>query len=101
MNRTLLIATLIGFGALTAAAVAQHGPDGILRYQLQNLAGLQVLVDLAIALTLFLVWMWPDAKQSGRNPWVWLAVTLVVGSFGPLLYLLLRSRNASPPQSGA
>jgi Terpene cyclase DEP1 len=89
INRGVLWLVLALFGVLTILAVMQHGPDGILRYQLANLAGLQVLVDLFIALALFIVWMWPNARAKGRNPWVWLAITLVIGSFGPLLYLLL------------
>ena len=30
------------------------------------------------------------AKAAGRNPWPWIAATLVVGSLSPLLYLLTR-----------
>ncbi len=92
IKRAVLWLVFLLFGALTVAAVMQHGPDGILRYQLANLAGLQVLVDLAIALGLFLVWMWPNARSTGRNPWLWLVVTLIIGSFGPILYLLLDRR---------
>jgi hypothetical protein len=57
---------------------------------LQNTAGMQVLADLVIALLLFCVWMWRDARASGRRPWPWLLLTLATGSFGPLLYLLTR-----------
>ena len=90
MPRTLLLIVLVAFAALTAVAVAQHGVIGIFAWQLQNTAGLQVLVDLVIALGLVCVWMWRDAVASGRKPWPWLLVTLAVGSFGPLLYLLTR-----------
>lgn len=98
LHRGILWIILILFGVLTVFAVAQHGPDGILRYQLANLAGSQVLADLAIALGLFLVWMWPNAKATGRNPWPWLLITLVIGSFGPLIYLLLA--RDTPKRSG-
>ena len=90
MPRTLLALTLIAFGALTAAALWQHGLVGIFTPLFQSLAGAQVLVDLVIALTLFLVWMWHDAARTGRSPWPWLVLTLATGSFGPLLYLLTR-----------
>ena len=35
-----------------------------------------------------------DAKQRGVNPWPFVLVTLVAGSFGPLSYLLLRELRA-------
>lgn len=47
-----------------------------------------MLVDLVIALGLFLAWMWKDAKAAGRNPWPWLLLTLATGSIGALVYLL-------------
>lgn len=90
MPRTLLAITLIAFGALTAAALWAHGLVGIFTPLLQSLAGAQVLADLVIALSLFLVWMWRDATRQGRNPWPWLVLTLATGSFGPLIYLLTR-----------
>ncbi len=49
-----------------------------------------MLLDLVIALFLVLTWLWNDARTSGRNPWPWIGITLVAGSFGPLLYLLTR-----------
>jgi len=52
-----------------------------------------VLVDLVIALTLVLVWMWRDAQATGRNVWPWVLLTLVAGSFGPLGYLLTRQSH--------
>ena len=51
---------------------------------------MQVLADLAIALVLVLVWLWRDAKATGRNPVPWVVLTLATGSFGPLIYLLTR-----------
>ncbi len=97
MQRTLLTITLILFGALTAAALWQHGYWGIIAPLWQSFGGGQVLADLAIALTLILVWMWQDAKATGRNVWPWIIVTLVLGSFGPLIYLL--TRPATEPRS--
>ncbi len=87
-----LILVLALFGALSTAAMWQHGYWGLLEPLFQSLAGMQVLADLAIACSLAAVWMWQDAKARGRNVWPWLALTLVAGSFGPLLYLLTQSR---------
>jgi hypothetical protein len=90
MQRTLLVVTLVLFGALSAAALWQHGYFGIFALHFQTFGGAQVLTDLVIALVLVMVWMWRDAKASGRNVWPWIAITLAFGSFGPLLYLLTR-----------
>lgn len=90
MQRPLMILVLVLFGALTLKAVADVGYVGIFLSALDSTASLQIFADLAIALTLVLVWMWRDAKATARNPWLWLGATLLLGSFGPLLYLLTR-----------
>lgn len=94
MHRPLLLAVLVAFGALTAVALWQHGYWGIFLPLIRSSAGLQVLVDLVIALGLFLAWMWPDARSQGRSPWPWALLTLVTGSIGALLYLLTRRSAA-------
>lgn len=90
MERTCLLITLILFAALSAVAMNEVGYVGIFMSPLQGLASMQIFVDLVIALTLVLVWMWRDAKATGRSIWPWMLVTLALGSFGPLLYLLTR-----------
>ena len=90
MQKLLLIAALVPFAVLTGIALWQHGYLGIFTLHMQSSAGLQVLVDLAIALVLVLTWMWHDAKRLGRNPWPWIVATFALGSFGPLVYLLTR-----------
>jgi hypothetical protein len=94
MQRTLLSLVLLAFGALSAVALWQHGFWGILEPHFKTFGGAQVLADLVIALTLFMVWMWKDAQDTGRNPWPWIVLTLAAGSFGPLLYLLTRPAPA-------
>lgn len=88
MPRTLLTITLVLFGALSATALWQHGYWGIIAPHFQSFGAGQVLADLVIALTLAMAWIWHDAKAAGRKAWPWLVLTLVAGSFGPLLYLL-------------
>lgn len=94
MHKTALLLVLVPFSALSAVALWQHGYVGIFLFQFQSWAGAQVLADLVIALGLFIVWMWRDARRTGRNPWPWLVLTLLAGSFGPLLYLLTAPRTA-------
>ncbi len=89
MQRLILIITLIAFLILTALALWHHGYWGILEPHFQSFGAAQVLVDLVIALTLFLIWMWRDARAAGRNPWPWLVLTLLTGSIGPMFYLLV------------
>jgi Terpene cyclase DEP1 len=90
MQKPLLSFTLVLFGALTAVALLQHGYLGILIPHFMSTAGGQVLADLVIALTLVLFWLVRDAKRTGRSALPWVVLTLVAGSFGPLLYLLTR-----------
>jgi len=95
MQRSLLIVTLLLFGALSTVALWYHGYWGILAPHFQSFGAGQVLADLVISLVLVMVWMWQDAKATGRNIWPWLIFTLTAGSFGPLLYLLTRKSASS------
>ena len=88
--RALLIIVIAGFALLTAAIVAHTGLIGFYQQLLASPAAWQTLLDIAIALTLVLVWMHQDARRSGRAFWPWVPVTLALGSFGPLLYLRRR-----------
>jgi hypothetical protein len=94
MQRSLLIVTLVLFSALSAVALWQHGYWGIIAPHFKTVGAGQVLADLVIAVSLAMVWMWHDAKAKGRNVWPWLALSMVAGSFGPLLYLLTARRKA-------
>ena len=89
-RRILAIALLIPFSVLTAYALAEVGYIGIFDYHRHSPAGWQVFADLVVALILVTVWMVPEARRFGRNPWPYVAVTLVAGSIGPLLYLVLQ-----------
>jgi len=100
MQRGLIVVTLILFGALSAAALRHHGYFGIFALHFQTFGGMQVLIDLVIALILVMVWMWRDAKATGRNVWPWIIATLALGSFGPLVYLLTRKPDAGSQADG-
>jgi hypothetical protein len=86
--RSLIIITIILFGVLTGLAVWHDGITGIFQSIISSYVSAQIYIDLVIALVLIMIWMWHDAKATGRNPWPWIIATLAVGSFGPLVYLL-------------
>lgn len=96
MFKTSLILVLIPFSVLTAAALWQVGYLGLFTPHFVNYGTLQVLVDLVIAISLGMCWIWLDALKTGRNPWPWLVLSLVAGSFGPLLYLVTRKPLGVP-----
>ncbi|MBI9077301.1 MAG: hypothetical protein JEZ02_17975 [Desulfatibacillum sp.] len=96
MKRNFLIVTLTAFSALTAMALWRHGYWGVFEPHFQSFGAAQVLADLVIALSLFLVWMWRDARTAGRNPWPWMLLTLTTGSIGPLIYLILYKTTEKP-----
>ena len=91
----LLLVVLAAFSVLTAKALIDVGYVGIITSHFENFGGMQVIADLVIACLLACVWMVADGRTSGVNPWPFVAVTLVAGSFGPLLYLVVRGVRAS------
>ena len=92
-TKLLIILVLILFASLTYVAVLDYGYFGIWKLQIQNFGTLQVLVDILIALSLVSIWMWSDAKKTNRIFWPWVFLTITLGSFGPLLYLLFKKSN--------
>ena len=96
MLRWLLIAILLPFSALSAVALWQYGYVGLFTNQFTNVAGWQVLADLFIAVGICMVWMWRDAKKTGRRFAPWFVLSMVLGSFGPLLYLITEKEKHEP-----
>ena len=94
MRKPLLILALIALGAVTAAALWQGGLVGIIGAIAQSYWSLQIFADLVIAMSLVMVWMWRDAKSTGSIIWPWIVITLIAGSFGPLLYWITRKEKA-------
>lgn len=92
MNRKQLVlsAALIVLLAMDACAVYLYGYVGFFRMVVANFAGLTAFVDLAIALVLIIVWMGDDARQRNVSAIPYLAITIALGSIGPLLYLIRR-----------
>lgn len=91
----LLIAVILAFGALSALALVEHGYLGIFAFHFTSSAGMQVLSDLVIVCALAMIWMLLDARRTGRRVWPFLVMTVTLGSFGPLLYLLVGELQGS------
>lgn len=87
----LLIVT-IGLLALSVVSLLQFGIIGIFLEGFKNSATIQIFIDLVISLGLLLVFIFHDAKIKNRNFNLWLIITLAIGSFGPLLYLITRKK---------
>ncbi|WP_395670013.1 DUF2834 domain-containing protein [Rhodoferax sp.] len=95
MNKSLLLVVLIAFGAQTAFALYQVGSvQELLLVHLRHAAGWQIFLDLVITMVLLLVFIQRDAEATGRRFWPWAVLSLLVGSFGPLLYFLLAKEKA-------
>lgn len=93
--RPILFAILLPFSILSAYALKEVGHIGLITGNLHP-AGLQVLIDRVIALSLVMVWMVGDARSRGITIWPYILATLTLGSFGSLAYLLMRGTEARP-----
>jgi len=92
----LLAIVLANFSILNAYVLYQYGYGGFVDLVMANAATIACLVDLTIALSLIAIWMWNDAKARGISALPYLAITLVLGSIGPLLYLLRIAGRREP-----
>jgi hypothetical protein len=85
---------LAAFAAFTAYAVWHYGYLGLVDQGLANAATIQVSIDLVIALTIVTVWMVRDARERGLAAAPFVLATALLGSIGPLLYLIRREYAA-------
>jgi uncharacterized protein DUF2834 len=86
---------LADFAALTAYAVYQHGYVGFFAIMMANSATWTALADLTISLSLVLAWMWQDARERNVSFLPYAVATLLLGSIGPLAYLIVRAGEPS------
>lgn len=97
--RAFLTIVLLVFGAFNLYVVQHEGYLSVFP-PFPRLAMIQMFVDLAVALTLFNVWMVLDWRQQGR-PWYgvvpFVVATVLFGSMGPLVYLVWRGPGDRSP----
>ncbi|MDP2820205.1 MAG: DUF2834 domain-containing protein [Polaromonas sp.] len=99
MLKFIVALVLIPFTVLSMASLWQVGYWALFTQQFANFGTQQVLADLLIAVGICMYWMWRDAQNTGRNPWPWLALSMVSGSFGPLLYFITAKKRVQIPQN--
>jgi ABC-type enterochelin transport system permease subunit len=87
----LVLVTFVAFSVLVTAGEPFFG---FITLALRDKWGAQVLVDLVIACTLFMVWMVPDARARKIPAWPYVILILALGSIGSLAYLLHRALRA-------
>jgi hypothetical protein len=96
----VLLLVIAGFGLLTVLALTDVGYVGIIEPHFRSWGGAQVFIDLVILAVLACIWMTTDARERGLSAWPFILITLVAGSFGPLLYLVLRELRSTGAGSG-
>lgn len=85
-----ILRVMVLFGGLTAVPLYHYGYFGIFTLLLDNSATIQVSADLVIALSMLAIWIWSDAEKRGISPHPYIVITVLAGSFGPLLYFFRR-----------
>ncbi len=90
MKSLLVLAVLLPFTVFSTWVVIDGGYLGFVDLATESLWGLQVFIDLCIALSWAIGWMVQDARKRGARAWPWVLLTLGLGSIGPLSYLLFR-----------
>jgi len=93
-----LLVDFVAFTGFTGYVLLEYGM-GWIPVAFENPVSTLLMVDLTIALSMVLGWVYFDAKARGVSPWPYIALTLGTGSVGTLLYLLLRERPGAPDYS--
>lgn len=102
MSRRFIVLLVVtaSFGVLSGLALWDVGYFGIIAPHFQSWGGAQVMVDLVILALLACGWMVSDGRKCGLSPWPFVGITLVLGAFGPLTYLMAREwRGAARDQA--
>ncbi|MCB9596466.1 MAG: DUF2834 domain-containing protein [Sandaracinaceae bacterium] len=91
-----LVVLLLDFTALTAWAAVTGSSSEQMAELFANPWGVQISVDLCIAASFAMRWMWKDAKTRGINPLPWVLAVIPTGSLAILAYAVRRSFTEAP-----
>lgn len=92
-----VIAVFAAFTIYTTMVVLDYGYTGFLELAMTGGWAAQIFIDLCIALTLFALWMIPDARERGIPAWPYFLAILTTGSVGALAYLVHRTAKEQSP----
>ena len=87
---------LAAFGAFSLWVIATQGYLGFLALARREPWGLQLLLDLSIALGFAVAWMVPDARRRGTSAWPYAIAAVFTGSLAILAYCVLRPATPRP-----
>ena len=96
-----LVLVLLDFTALTAWALFTGSTPEMFAQIWNNPWALQITLDLCIAATFGIAWMWRDAKEHGINPLPWALAVVPTGSLALLAYAVRRSFAPAPARRRA
>ncbi|MDX2008807.1 MAG: DUF2834 domain-containing protein [Myxococcaceae bacterium] len=85
-----LVLAFLAFTGWTLSIVAQLGFPALASLLSENGHAQQILVDLVIAVAVAWVWLVPDARALGMNPWPYVIATPVTGCIAVLAFLIHR-----------
>ena len=101
MRWLLPLTVLVIFGSASIWLCFEEGYFGFIHLALRERWGLQVLVDLTIALVLLMPHLIRDARARGIPAWPFVVTTVFLGSMGPLAYAVVRGWRARPGHAAA
>ena len=92
MQRKALIAAavLVPFVAYSLWVVAGFGYTGFLALAWREPWAMQMLLDLVIACSFGLGWLFADARKHSITTWPFVVATVLLGSVGLLGYVVVR-----------
>ena len=94
IRKALLLAVLLPFAAFSAWVVVEYSYLEIFTDHFIKPTGMQVIIDLVIAISLALFWMIADARKRNITVWPFVLISGTLGSIGPLAYLVWRETKA-------
>lgn len=90
MRKPLVLVVLVAFTFYSAGVVARHGYFGFLELAWREPWGMQLLLDLTIAMVLVGGWIRGDARKHGIAAGPYLIALPFLGSIGALAYVVRR-----------